>query len=79
MQEKSISGFITKDTEKSSQVVTLFNKFNSISNLIKNDDIKLEGNYQFLLKMINTIYIMDEIAKCWVDIADLIKPIYSIR
>ncbi len=79
MQEKSISGFITKDTEKSSQVVTLFNKFNTISNLIKNDDIKLEGNYQFLLKMINTIYIMDEIAKCWVDIADLIKPIYSIR
>jgi hypothetical protein len=29
--------------------------------------------------MINTIYIMDEIAKFWVDIADLIKPIYSIR
>ena len=40
MQEKSISGFITKDTEKSSQVVTLFNKFNAISNFIKNDYIK---------------------------------------
>jgi phosphate uptake regulator len=79
MQEKSISGFITKDTEKSSQVVTLFNKFNAISNLIKNDYIKLEGNYQSVLNIINIIYTMDEIAKCWVDIADLIKPVYSIR
>jgi len=79
MQEKSISGFITKDTEKSSQVVTLFNKFNAISNLIKNDYIKKEGNYQSVLNIINIIYTMDEIAKCWVDIADLIKPVYSIR
>ena len=79
MQEKSISGFITKDTEKSSQVVTLFNKFNAISNFIKNDYIKLEGNYQSVLNIINIVYTMDEIAKCWVDIADLIKPVYSIR
>lgn len=79
MQEKSISGFITKDTEKSSHVVTLFNKFNEISTFIKNDYIKLEGNYQSALKIINIIYTMDEIARCWVDITDLIKPVYSIR
>ena len=79
MQEKSISGFITKDTEKSSHVVTLFNKFDSISTFIKNDYIKLEENYQSVLKIINIIYTMDEIARCWVDIADLIKPDYSIR
>ncbi len=79
MQEKSISGFITKDTEKSSHVVTLFNKFDAISTFIKNDYIKLEENYQSVLKIINIIYTMDEIARCWVDIADLIKPDYSIR
>ncbi|HEX7274641.1 MAG TPA: phosphate uptake regulator PhoU [Nitrososphaeraceae archaeon] len=79
MQEKSIWGFITKDTEKSSHVVTLFNKFDAISTFIKNDYIKLEGNYQSALKIINIIYTMDEIARCWVDIADLIKPDYSIR
>jgi phosphate uptake regulator len=79
MQEKSISGFITKDTEKSSHVVTLFNKFDAISAFIKNDYIKLEENYQSMLKIINIIYTMDEIARCWVDIADLIKPDYSIR
>ena len=79
MQEKSISGFITKDTEKSSHVVTLFNKFNAISTFIKNDYIKLEGNYQSALKIINIIYTMDEVARCWVDITDLIKPVYSIR
>jgi phosphate uptake regulator len=79
MQEKSISGFITKDTEKSSHVVTLFNKFDAISAFIKNDYIKLEENYQSVLKIINIIYTMDEIARCWVDIADLIKPDYSIR
>lgn len=79
MQEKSISGFITKDTEKSSHVVTLFNKFDAISTFIKNDYIKLEGNYQSALKIINIIYTMDEIARCWVDITDLIKPVYSIR
>lgn len=79
MQEKSVSGFITKDTEKSSHVVTLFNKFDAISTFIKNDYIKLEGNYQSALKIINIIYTMDEIARCWVDITDLIKPVYSIR
>ncbi|HEY7695165.1 MAG TPA: phosphate uptake regulator PhoU [Nitrososphaeraceae archaeon] len=79
MQEKSISGFITKDTEKSSHVVTLFNKFDVISTFIKNDYIKLERNYESALKIINIIYTMDEIARCWVDIADLIKPDYSIR
>jgi phosphate uptake regulator len=79
MQEKSISGFISKDTEKSSHVVTLFNKFDVISTFIKNDYIKLEGNYESALKIINIIYTMDEIARCWVDIADLIKPDYSIR
>ena len=79
MQEKSISGFITKDTEKSSHVVTLFNKFDAISTFIKNDYIKLEGNYESALKIINIIYTMDEIARCWVDITDLIKPVYSIR
>jgi phosphate uptake regulator len=79
MQEKSISGFITKDTEKSSHLVTLFNKFDTISTFIKNDYIKLEGNYQSALKIINIIYTMDEIARCWVDITDLIKPVYSIR
>ena len=79
MQEKSISGFITKDTEKSSHVVTLFNKFDALSTFIKNDYIKLEENYQSVLKIINIIYTMDEIARCWVDIADLIKPDYSIR
>lgn len=79
MQEKSISGFITKDTEKSSHVVTLFNKFDAISTFIKNDYLKLEGNYQSALKIISIIYTMDEIARCWVDITDLIKPVYSIR
>lgn len=79
MQEKSISGFITKDTEKSSHVVTLFNKFDAISTFIKNDYVKLEGNYESALKIINIIYTMDEIARCWVDITDLIKPVYSIR
>ncbi len=79
MQEKSISGFITKDTEKSAHVVTLFNKFDAISTFIKNDYLKIEGNYQSALKIISIIYTMDEIARCWVDITDLIKPVYSIR
>lgn len=79
MQEKSISGFITKDTEKSSHVVTLFNKFDAISTFIKNDYIKSKVNYDSALRIINIIYTMDEIARCWVDIADLIKPDYSIR
>ena len=79
MQDESIFGFINKDAEKSSHVVTLFNKFNAISTFIKNDYVKVEENYQSVLKIINMIYTMDEIAKCWVDIADLIKPVYPIR
>jgi hypothetical protein len=29
------------------------------------------------IALLNSIYSMDKIARCWVDVADLVKPAYS--
>jgi phosphate uptake regulator len=75
MQEKSINGFITRNIDNSSQVVTLYSKVKKML------DSMMENYFDYevtsLIKLIKVVYLMDEIARCWVDVADLIKPIYE--
>ena len=75
MQEKSINGFITRNIDNSSQVVTLYSKVKKML------DSMMENYFDYevtsLITLIKVVYLMDEIARCWVDVADLIKPIYE--
>jgi phosphate uptake regulator len=77
MHEQSVKGFIDKDIDSSLQVVGLYSKFNKILKIINDNYITHKGtNMEFVVSTINSTSTMDKIARCWVDIADLIKPVY---
>src|SRR5215213_2097883 len=77
MQEKSVAGFINKNRIESNEVVNMYGRFNELLNLIKKISAKTEIYQQdATIAVLISIFSMDKIARCWVDIADLIKPVY---
>ena len=77
MQEKSVAGFINKNRVESNEVVNMYNKFNELLNSTKELSAKTEIYKQdATIAVLISIFSMDKIARCWVDIADLIKPVY---
>ena len=75
MQHRSISAFIAKDNLLSEEVVKMYLKFSDLSVSIKEKSTK-GSQYDPNISILNCVYSMDRIAKCWVDIADLVKPGY---
>lgn len=79
MQERSVAAFTNKNRSESIEVVKMYNKFNELINSIKELSAKTESkNSQSTISVLNSIYSMDKIARCWVDVADLVKPVYLI-
>ena len=77
MQEKSIAGFINKNRIESNEVVKIYSKFNTLLNMTKELSAKIEIKKQdSTIAVLNSLFSMDKIARCWVDIADLVKPVY---
>ena len=77
MQEKSIAGFINKNRVESNEVVKIYSKFNDLLKLTKELCAQTEIDKQDApIALLNSIFSMDKIARCWVDIADLVKPVY---
>jgi len=79
MQEKSVAAFINKNRVEFSEIIRMHNKFNQLMDSIKGLSTNRGGLKEaiFSISLLNSIYSMDKIARCWVDIADLVKPIYS--
>lgn len=76
MQHRSISAFISKDDLMSEEVIRMYIKFSNLSVSIKEKSAKgSQGDPN--ISILNSVYSMDQIAKCWVDIADLVKPGYA--
>jgi phosphate uptake regulator len=74
MQEKSVAAFVNKNRTASSGVVKTYDQFNDILNSVKN---KAESkNPASAIAVLNLIYSIDKIARCWVDVADLVKPVH---
>jgi uncharacterized protein with PhoU and TrkA domain len=77
MQDRSVAAFTSKNGSESIEVVKMYNKFNEVLNSIKELSAKMESkNQESTIAVLNLIYSMDKIARCWVDIADLVKPVY---
>jgi phosphate uptake regulator len=74
MHEKSVAAFVNKNRSESNVVVKMYNEFIDIINSIKSrvDSKNLEST----VAVLNLIYSMDKIARCWVDVADLVKPVH---
>jgi phosphate uptake regulator len=74
MQEKSVAAFVNKNRSESNVVVKMYDKFTEIINSIKSSaDSK---NLESTVAVLNITYSMDKIARCWIDVADLVKPMH---
>jgi len=74
MQEKSVAAFVNKNRAESNVVVKTYNRFNEIIDSIKNN--AESKNPESAIAVLNLTYSMDKIARCWVDVADLVKPVH---
>jgi phosphate uptake regulator len=74
MHENSVAAFVNKNRSESNAIVKMYDNFMEINNSIKNsaDSKSLEST----IALLNLIYSMDKIARCWVDVADLVKPLH---
>ena len=77
MQEKSVAAFTKKNRSESIGMIKMYNEFRLIMDSIKELLTKIElTNSESTIAVLNSIHSMDKIAKCWVDVADLVKPVY---
>jgi phosphate uptake regulator len=77
MQEKSVAAFTKKNRSESIGMIKMYNEFRLIMDSIKELFAKIElTNSESTIAVLNSIHSMDKIAKCWVDVADLVKPVY---
>jgi phosphate uptake regulator len=74
MQEKSVAAFVNKNRAESNTVVKTYDKFNEILNSIKSE--AESKNPESAIAVLNLTYSIDKIARCWVDVADLVKPVH---
>jgi phosphate uptake regulator len=76
MQEKSVAGFVSRNRSESMLVVNMYEKFNEIMNSIKRISSTESKNPESTIAVLNLTHSMDKIARCWVDVADLVKPVH---
>ncbi|MGI0036737.1 MAG: PhoU domain-containing protein [Nitrososphaera sp.] len=77
MQEKSVAAFVNKNRSESNNVVKLYDNFIKLVNSAKEQATHKESsNPQSTIAVLNMTYSMDKIARCWVDVADLVKPVH---
>jgi phosphate uptake regulator len=78
MQEKSISAFINQNIVESADVVRMYDRLKVLMKTLNISSVKDTGsnNSQSAFMALNLIYSLDKIAKCWVDVSDLVKPFY---
>jgi phosphate uptake regulator len=74
MHEKSVAAFVNKNRSESNGVVKMYDNFMDVINSIKSSVDS--NNLESTVAVLNLIYSMDKIARCWVDVADLVKPIH---
>jgi phosphate uptake regulator len=74
MHEKAVVAFVNKNRSESNGVVKMYDNFMEVINSIKSSVDS--NNPESTVAVLNLIYSMDKIARCWVDVADLVKPIH---
>ncbi|HEY7508270.1 MAG TPA: phosphate uptake regulator PhoU [Nitrososphaera sp.] len=78
MQEKAVAAFAGKNRAESIEVVNTYGRFNEILDSIKEASAAEQKSPESTVAVLNLAYSMDRIARCWVDVADLVKPVHLI-
>lgn len=77
MQENSVAAFVNKNRSESNTVVKMYDNFNRLINSVKESVTGKEArNLQSTVAVLNLTFSMDRIARCWIDVADLVKPVH---
>lgn len=80
MQEKAVSAFVNKNRNDSLTVVRMYERFTDLVNSLKDvsslNAIASKRDSSSTINFLNILYSLDKIARCWVDIADLVKPVH---
>ncbi len=77
MQQKSVEAFTSKNRSESMGIIKAYYDFGLVMDSIKEMYAKLElANTESAIAILNSIHSLEKIAKCWVDVADLVKPVY---
>jgi phosphate uptake regulator len=75
MQEKAVAAYVSRNRSESLVVVAMYSKFNEIINSIK-DASAADSDHRSTIAVLNLAYALDRIARCWVDVADMVKPVH---
>ena len=74
MQEKSVAAFVNNNRSESNTVIKMYDKFTDLMNSLKSS--AASKHLESTVAVLNLTYSMDKIARCWVDVADLVKPMH---
>lgn len=79
MQFKAVTAFINKNSSESVEIVKMYDEFNrlmdAVKQLVSREDMRSPKSN---IAMLNSIYSLNNLARLWVDVADLVKPAYLI-
>ncbi|MER3407356.1 MAG: PhoU family transcriptional regulator [Nitrososphaera sp.] len=79
MQEKAVAAFATKNRSESLTVLGMYGDFGKVMDAVKElSAADRRKNPESTIAVLNLAYAMDRIAKCWVDVADLVKPVHLV-
>lgn len=79
MQEKAVAAYTGKNRSDSVAVLNLYGNFTEVMNSVKGMSATAKGkSAESTVAVLNLAYSMDRIAKCWVDVADLVKPVHLV-
>ncbi len=74
VHEKSITSFIENNRKLAIEAITLHRNYQKkISGVGSSLDPKKQGSVQLL----NLVFTFEKLSRCWADVADLVKPVYS--
>lgn len=76
MQQRSVAAFVSKNRSESTIVARTYERFNELLDSIKRSATTGTKRPPHTIAILNSTYSLDRIARSWVDIADLVKPVY---
>ncbi|MGI0061691.1 MAG: PhoU domain-containing protein [Nitrosotalea sp.] len=74
VHEKAITSFIENNRKLAIEAITLHRSYQKkISTVGSSIDPKKQGSIQLL----NLVFTFEKLSRCWADVADLVKPVYT--
>ncbi len=74
IHEKAIRSFIENNRSLAIEAITLQRNYQKQISDIRSS---LEPKKQVSIQLLDLVYTLEKVARCWSDVADLVKPVYT--